>query len=292
MKTERRHELQTNVLADSLARWIESAKPYSRAALAIVIAVAAAVFAWGYYSSQATRRQADGWDQFYDAMNARDPREGLSDVVETYAGTPVAQWARVVLADIELDEGTNRQFVDKAGGREQLKKTIEDYLAVLSEGGPPMLLQRATFGLARAREALGEKLAVARKEYESIATNWPDSPFAAAATARAKDLERLDTKNFYDWFVRYEPPRPMAREPGQPGARPDFLNDPLEGAGLNLPSILDDKSSLTTPPAETPGTPAGDDAKPDESPPADEKPAEPAKPDDAEPAEPEPAPSK
>ena len=39
MKTERRHELQTNVLADSLARWIEAVKPYSRAALAVVIAL-------------------------------------------------------------------------------------------------------------------------------------------------------------------------------------------------------------------------------------------------------------
>ena len=37
MKTERRHELQTNVLADSLARWIDKAKPYSRAALAVLI---------------------------------------------------------------------------------------------------------------------------------------------------------------------------------------------------------------------------------------------------------------
>ncbi len=34
MKTERRHELQTNVLADSLAHWIEAIKPYGRAILA------------------------------------------------------------------------------------------------------------------------------------------------------------------------------------------------------------------------------------------------------------------
>ena len=33
MKTERRHELQTNTLAVTLAHWIEAAKPYSRAAL-------------------------------------------------------------------------------------------------------------------------------------------------------------------------------------------------------------------------------------------------------------------
>ena len=264
MKTERRHELQTNVLAGSLARWIEVAKPYSRAALAIVIALVAAIFAWGYFSSQASRKQADGWDEYFDAMARRDPREGLGDIVERYSGTSVAHWARVVLADIQLDDGTNRLFVDKTGAREELRKTIEAYQAILIESDQPMLLQRATFGVARAREALGTDLAKAREDYRSIAKKWPDSPFAAAAEARAKDLDRLDTKNFYDWFAKYEPPRPMANEPGIPGARPEFMNDPLEGGGLKLPSLLDDKSSPPNPSTDPASAPASEQAKPAE----------------------------
>jgi hypothetical protein len=273
MKTERRHELQTNVLADSLAHWIEAAKPYSRAALAVVIALVGAIFAWGYYSSQSSRQQADGWTEYYDAMMSRDPREGLSDVVARYAGTSVAQWARVVLADLQLDDGTNRMFVDKAAGREELQKTIEAYQAILAESDQQNLLERATFGMARAREALGKELVKAREDYRSIATKWPNSPFAAPAEARAKDLDRLETKDFYDWFAKYEPPRPMSKEPGIPGVRPEFMKDPLEDAGLKLPSLLDDKSSLLNPAAEAPADattePAGEEK------PAGEQPAEP-----------------
>jgi hypothetical protein len=56
MKTERRHELQTNQLADSLAHWIEAVRPYSRAGLALVVAVAVSIFAWGYLSVSNSRQ--------------------------------------------------------------------------------------------------------------------------------------------------------------------------------------------------------------------------------------------
>ncbi len=261
MKTERRHELQTNVLADSLARWIDKAKPYSRAALAVVIALVAGVFVWGYQSAQSVRRQSEGWSEYYDAMMTRDPRERLGDIAERYAGTSVAHWSRAVLADIQLDDGTNRLFTDRAGAREELQKALEDYQAILRESDEPMLTQRATFGLARAREGLAKDLIKAREEYRSIATKWPDSPYAAPAEARAKDLDRLATKTFYDWFAKYEPPRPMSKEPGTPGVRPDFMKDTLDEGGLKLPSLLDSGS----PPPDL-GIPSADD-----------KPAEPAK---------------
>lgn len=261
MKTERRHELQTNVLADSLARWIDKAKPYSRAALAIAIALVAGVFVWGYQSAQGVRRQSEGWSEYYGAMMTRDPRERLGDIAERYAGTSVAHWSRAVLADIQLDDGTNRLFIDRAGAREELQNALEDYQAILRESDDPMLTQRATFGLARAREGLAKDLIKAREEYRSIATKWPDSPYAAPAEARAKDLDRLATKTFYDWFAKYEPPRPMSREPGTPGVRPDFMKDTLDEGGLKLPSLLDS------------GSPPPDLGNP----PADDAPAEPAK---------------
>jgi hypothetical protein len=264
MKTERRHELQTNVLADSLARWIDKAKPYSRAALAVVIALVAVVFVWGYQSAQGVRRQSEGWSEYYDAMMTRDPRERLEDIVERYAGSSVAHWSRAVLADMQLDSGTDGLFTDRAGARELLQKALENYRSILKESDDPMLAQRATFGLARAREGLAKDLVKAREEYQSIATKWPDSPYAAPAEARAKDLERLATKTFYDWFAKYEPPRPMSKEPGTPGVRPDFMKDPLEEGGLKLPSLLDSGSpppDLGNPPADDdPAEPANSEA--------------------------------
>jgi hypothetical protein len=268
MKTTRRHELQTNELADSLAHWIEAVKPYSRAALALVVAVVVVMFAWGYLSAQSQRKAAEGWNAFFDAQSSRDPAEVLADVSARYAGTDAGTWARISLADIQLVDGTNRMFVDKKIARDLLRQATETYRAILLESRQPMILQRATFGLARAHEALGtpDALANAREEYRSIGQKWPGSPYAKDANRRADDLDRSATKNFYDWLARYEPPRPMAAEPGTPGARPDFLKDPLDDSGAELPSAIDGSTALPDlGPAAAPAT--GDEPpKPDVAP--------------------------
>ena len=282
MKTTRRHELQTNELADRLAHWIEAVKPYSRAALAVVLAVVVMIFAWSYLSSQNSRKEAEGWNAFYSAMNERDPRENLADIASRYAGSDVASWARVTLADIQTQIGTNQLFAEKGNAKDELREAAEKYRAVLLETQEPTLLQRAMFGLARAHEAQGtpDSLDNARKEYRSIGEKWPGSPYTKDAAGRAAALETAADKNFYDWMAKYEPPRTMANEPGTPGAKPDFLKDPLEDAGLKVPSAIDDSTALPKfgdPTIDAPGraAPAADapGADPTSAPPA-EAPAE------------------
>jgi hypothetical protein len=235
MKTERRHELQTNVLASSLAHWVKAAQPYSRAGLAVVIALVVALFAWAYLSTQNTRRVATGWDEYFEALTGRnrDPREQLRDISSRYAGTMVGQWARLTLANLELDDGTNRLLQDRKAAREELRGAKEKFMALQSEATHDTILERATYGLALADEALGE-LEDARKEYRALAEKWPKGPFAAAAKSRADDLDALATKSFYDWLAKYEPPS-VSGEPGTPGARPDFLKEPDAGGMLKLP---------------------------------------------------------
>src|SRR5262245_25168883 len=110
MKTERRHELQTNALAQNLAHWIEAAKPYSKAGLAVLVAVLVGLFSWGFISAQNNRRASDGWNQLYKAMSMSkpDPRDDLADLAEQYAGTNVGEAARLMMADFDLTDGTNR----------------------------------------------------------------------------------------------------------------------------------------------------------------------------------------
>ncbi len=290
MKTKRRHVLQTNVLAHSLARWIEVAKPYSKAGTAVLIAVVVALFAWAWMSTQSNRRAADGWNEYFDATGGRnpDPRELLRDISSRYAGTMVAQWSRLTLADIQLDDGTNRLLQDRKLARDELRGASEKFQALLLEASHPTILQRSTYGLARAHEASGD-LERARKEYRSLATQWPESPFAAAAEARANDLDERGTKIFYDWLAKYDPPPPLVNEPGTPGVRPSFLEEPdlkmppliEKAAGPSLPTVIgpdgeepkaEDKPAGDAPEAEKPA--AGDS----ESSPAEagEKPAQPA----------------
>ena len=209
MKTSRRHELQTNELADSLAHWIEAVKPYSRAALALLVAVVVAVFAWSYLSAQSERKAAEGWNELYTALDSSTTQEDLTAVATRYSDTSVGPWARVTLADVLANEGTMEIMTNKSAAREKLQRTAEEYRAVLTEVKDPMLLQRATFGLARAHEAQGtpDGLASARTEYRSIGEKWPDSPYKKDADQRAAALDTTATKEFYDWLAHYEPPR-------------------------------------------------------------------------------------
>jgi hypothetical protein len=281
MKTERRHELQHNVLADSLERWIEAMKPYSRAVLAGVIGAVVLFAVWGYMANQSRERAAAAWNEYYAALapTSTDPREALSSLVSRFPGTPVGQAARAVLADIQLDDGTTRLFMDKSAGRDELQKAAEMYQALLLEADEPSMLARATFGLARAHEALGKDLPRAVDEYRSIARKWPNSPYVDEAEARAKSLESDETKSFYDWFAKYERPKPVANELGVPGARPDFMKDPLEEGGFKVPPL--DKSilpQLTTEKDDEAASPASEGNQPAENgaAPAPEQPATPA----------------
>ncbi len=123
----------------------------------------------------------------------------------------------------------------------------------------------------------------ARTEYRSLAEKWPAGPFAKTAAGRAKALDELNTKQFYDWLAKYEPPKPLSREPGTPGVRPDFLQEPDAGT-LNLPATLDE-----TPTFPSFATEPSSEDKPAAEPAADDKPAtEPAPPSEEKPAADEP----
>jgi len=270
MKTERRHELQTNVLANSLGHWVERIKPYGGAFLAGGIALVIAVLAWGYVSTQSSRREADGWNEYLEALNTQNTQL-LNEVAENYSGTMVAQWARLTAADLQLNNGTNQILQNRATAREELQDAAENFSALLLDSSQATILERATFGLARAHEALGE-LEKAREEYQTVAEKWPQGPFTATAKARAADLERQGTKQFYDWLARYEPPAPLSKEPGKPGARPDFLQEPDAGT-MKLPSSLGDSKPLPNL-GDTPSeTPAAEPALPGVETPATETPA-------------------
>lgn len=300
MKTERRHELQTNALARSLADWVERAKPYGKAGLALLLAVAVLLFAWAWTSTQSAGQAAAGWTELFEATRGAnpDPRETLRDISGRYAGTMVGQWARLTLADLQLQSGTGRLLQDRKIGQEELREAREEYKALLVEASQNTIQQRATYGLARAEEALGE-LEPARTTYRSLAERWPEGPFAAAAESRANDLERQSTKVFYDWLAKYEPPPPLSNEPGTPGIGPSFLDDPDAGglldtpampeggAGPALPSVIEGETTSPEPAAESPA----DAPATAEEAPSDDTATPPAAEADAPGTEPEPQPA-
>ncbi len=299
MKTERRHELQHNALADWLADQIERLRPYSRLALGILVAAVVAVGLYGYLANQTERRSEEGWQSYYTAIEAIrakgdvDPLSQLATSPE-FATSAVGYWAMLRLADYHLEEGITQLFNDRPAANATLHSALDEYTRVSKQTKFPALTERATLGVARVHESLNE-LDKARSAYEVVASKQ-GSPFAADAQARLNDLQQDPTRRFYDWFFAVTPPKQGLGGPGMPGLRPDFstLPDeksfapPAEGEGL-LKSPKPQNESTTEPageprsdaPAEpptgeAPATPAGEQpAAPSTEAPSTEAPATP-----------------
>ncbi len=245
MKTERRHELQTNMLADRLAHFIAAAEPYSQMILAGVVAVVVLIFAYLYMSARQTQRLTEGWDQYFLAFDSQDGPK-LAALAESFPRTPVAEWGRLMTADMVLAQSIGQLFSDKANASQEIRRAVDLYSTLRGTSDEPVILERATFGLARAYESLGE-LSKARAPYDAVAKQG--GAFAGLAKERLEDIDRTEVKEFYDWFAKYEPPHPTDK----PDKKPDFMNDNLENSSvLQLPSSITDKLPTTGP--EMPAT--------------------------------------
>ena len=198
MKSERRHELRENDLADSVEQLSERLRPYVTPILSVAIGALVLVLISLFVSSRWEATRSESWDTCLSALVTGDP-EGFREVVLRYPGTPAAQWAELILAERNLSEATDLLFakMDPANdvARERLQTAAAAYADVLSQRPPDMVAERATMGLAKARESLGE-LDQARRGYEAVADEYPSSPMANLATEHADDLARDTTKAF------------------------------------------------------------------------------------------------
>jgi hypothetical protein len=137
-------------------------------------------------------------------------------VATRFPGSPAAVWSQILLADNALAEGGRILLIDKARGRERLQAAADTYAAVMAQRPASMAAERATFGLARAREALGE-LDAARRGYQALATDFPSSPLRSLAESHAASLARPATVAWYDWFDKDAKPAATPDAPATTG---------------------------------------------------------------------------
>lgn len=269
MKSERRHELQHNVLADWIGQILDKLKPYSMAilGLALLVMLGISVYAWQTKFSAATSAKA--WGDFHLAFTSGEPSD-LDDVAEKHPGTDVAHWAAVVAADVYLNQGCQELFSNKASASQELRKAVEHYKRVLQESRVSALRERATFGLARAYEALAGtrqsegELENAKKNYGEVVKTWPGGAYAAVATQRLEDLQRQDIKKFYDDFAAWEPkPAYSAPLTSPDGGNPLDLGNLREGSVSDFSRALglggdeeEEEQEEETPPGDNSPSPA------------------------------------
>ena len=249
MKTERRHELQANQLAEFLTDVSEKAKPYAKGLLGVALAALVVVCAYLYLSRRSAAEEGESWNEAWQAIGSRDD-EGLRNVIKKYPDKPAAMWSQLVLADIELSRGVSSLFGQKSAGRDLIRSAFDDYQHVADHAMHPLLREQALFGMGRSQESLNQ-LEKAREAYERVVKDFPGGPYAKCAQQRMDALAHDTTKVFYDWFAAAEPVTsnsgkgsPFASPFDEPGAGEKSF--PPLPPGLPLP----DAGNSKTPPPE------------------------------------------
>ena len=75
MKSERRHELEQNALADWMTDLVETTKPYANHIMVGVLVIALGLVAYTMWARNATSRTTDAWDAMLTSVISGKPSE-------------------------------------------------------------------------------------------------------------------------------------------------------------------------------------------------------------------------
>ncbi len=241
MQSDRRHELETNDLADSATALVARFQPYLLPVGLAAAALLIGMLVWTLVDSRRVAEREEGWDACLAAMGTGQV-SALEAVAARYQGTPVAQWSRLVTADGLLDQGARLVSSDRAQAEQRLQAAAATYAGLIAGTPLEFVAERATFGLARARENLGS-LEEARSGYEAVVREYPASAVRPLAEARIAALGRESTRQWYDWFFQQKPAPTQAeaeadaasREPTAPAGAPESAVPAAAGTGTDAP---------------------------------------------------------
>ncbi len=283
MKSQKRHELQTNELADHLGRYMQAIKPHQNLVLFGVVAVVVIVGGVVWMNNQRIAKASASWSDYFVAMSEQRP-DALEDVAQFHEGSSAAWWALQSAGDYKLTSGAQKMFENRDEAKTDLKDA-EKHFKDVEQGATsnPELVRRARFGLARVYETMCE-IPKATDYYKQVAQAAPDSAIGKLAESRYNELTEESVEKWYNWFARQEPAPPAPA--GGAGLEPlGDLEDLPERPDLSTPfaspleGMLTDENLLETGPDLAPAD------QPVEAADETETPAEPSESSAAEPAE-------
>lgn len=304
MKSEHRHELQTNELGkitEKLTGFMEVHGNRLMIGVCVASLVASAII---YWVRTRHNNEAAAWRELASAAASNKPEE-FFDVWNAHPGSLTGAWARVHEGETRLGMGVQSLFRNVETGTEEVKKAKAAFQSVVDDRqSPPEVRERGLLGLARAHESLSET-DDAVKVYETLVKKFKDTLYKNDAEQRIAILKKKSAQEFYVWFATYERPKPVEKRPH------DKIGDELseeekalfdefrkkgsakssgeDGEPLKLPDLTkpDDESDEKAPSKKggDSESPEGDDAEPEskpESKPDDaKKPADDSKPDES-----------
>ena len=208
MKTQRRHELQKNVLADWITHQFVAVQPFLKYVGLAVLLVAIGGVAAAFLMRQRSAAGEEAWEDYYAALAERDA-DRLRTVADNHPGTRAALWAKESEADLELARGLESLFVDRNEAREALRRAKNRFTEIAEEAGSDeKLAQHAWYGLGQIHEAQNE-LPKAREYYEKVVKADGDAPLGKLAQQRLDVIADPEVEKWYNWFAK-----PEARPPG------------------------------------------------------------------------------
>ncbi|MFN0051010.1 MAG: tetratricopeptide repeat protein [Planctomycetales bacterium] len=231
MKSQHRHELQTNELGKIAGQAVGFFETHGNRVLTGVCVVALVAAAWIYKSRSDQVKAAAAWLDLAGAGRSED----LKQVRERHPGTPAADWAQLQEGQERLREGVQLLFTNQESGTKELeeaRKVLKGLVDARSVNAA--IRERARFNLARCLEALSEgDVGDAEKMYEALLNEFPTSVYRKEAEARIAALKSDSGGEFYTWFSKYPRPKPSERRPHDLGT-----SDDAEEALQNLKSLL------------------------------------------------------
>jgi len=227
MKSKRKHELQTNELADWIGRVILRLKPHGRILGWGALVVLLAVFVFfvlpkigGGYGAEAVSAAV------FNRAQRSFETEPLREFLRTYPDSPQAPTARLMLADRVLRESAAGGAAGEGADRQtkcekQLAEARDLYEKVDETGGVRRPMARVGLAMVLLEEG---RLDEGRTALEGVRKEWPQSVAAAKAKAHLEALAGYEPIAFSDEpLEKSEKPKEQgedegAAKPGEPKA--------------------------------------------------------------------------
>lgn len=276
MKSERRHELQTNTLADNLGNTIEQHGDRIKLIGAAAIALLALIFAVLFITGQQTARQARHWTNYFAAISSSDPQTGLEIAAGYFdenklEDTVASQWTSQSLADFQLGRGTMDRFRNRESAVKELESAKTNFQKIAdSTKASKFIRTRALFGLAQVHESLCEPKEAKERYQKVIDLAGKEAAIAKASETAIKRIDDLQAQGWFVWFKDKEitPPEPV--NPNLPASLEDLPGRPNlefgipESLSTDLDEPIDDGSKDD--PAKEGDAPKDGDAKKGDTP--------------------------
>lgn len=244
MKSERKHVLESNLLADKIEAQIIKFKKALPAIVAVVVVSAIVLLVYGVYTSMQDSQRAKGWTSLYFAdTNTSD----LDAISSDFGDSPAGLWARQIAGDAHMARAMEKVYLDRSLSDQYFQQALDEYKTVAEKSSDSFLKGRALYGAAQAAEGLADREQAIGFYRKIILLNGLSPEFVAETNKRVKWLETSAGEEFYVWFKNNRPSAPV-------------LND-LPTSKPPLPSIPDMKfpttGGNTAPNNDLPAIPTG-----------------------------------